>query len=179
MAEVEVEVATGKTKVNKMTCLADVGVIGNVLGVEGQAYGGMSHSVGFALKEDYSDMKKHSTLVGAGILEIEEMPDDVELLWHESYRKNGPHGSAGCSESFQSSGHVAVLNAIYSAVGVRIYEVPAKPDKVKAAMDAKAQGNEIKPDKYFLGGDLYDELDYLKAHPVPDDVNERFRGHTE
>lgn len=174
MAEVEVEVATGKTKVTRLTCVADIGVIGNLLGVEGQAYGGMSHSVGFALKEDYSDMKKHSTMVGAGILEIDEMPDDIDLIWHESYRKHGPHGSAGASENFQSSGHVAVINAINNAVGVRIYELPAKPEKVKAAMEAKAQGKELKPDPYYLGGDLYDEIDYLDAHPVPEDVNRRY-----
>ncbi len=176
LAEVQVEVATGKTKVNKIVSVADVGKIGNKLGVEGQAYGGISHSIGFALKEDYSDVKKHDNLIGAGILECLEMPDDVELHWHESYRENGPHGSAGCSENFQSSGHAAVLNAINNAVGVRIYELPAKPEKIKAALDAKAQGKELKPDKYYLGGDFYEEIDYLDAHPVPADVNERHMG---
>lgn len=174
MAEVTVDTATGKTKVDRLTCVGDVGVIGNLLGVEGQAYGGMSHSVGFALKEDYSDVRKHATMVGAGILECEEMPDDIELIWHESYRKEGPHGSAGASENFQSSGHVAVLNAINDAAGVRIYELPATPQKVRAALEAKAAGKELKPEKYYLGGDLYDELDELAKSNVPDEINFKY-----
>ena len=166
MSEVEVDAATGSTKVNKMTCVGDIGVIGNLLGVEGQVYGGMSHSLGYALKTDFSDMKKHSTMLGAGITEIEDMPDDIELMWHETYRKNGPHGSAGCSETFQSSGHVSILNAINNAVGVRIYELPASPAKVKAGMDAKARGEEIKPERYYLGPDFYEDIDELAANPA-------------
>jgi aldehyde oxidoreductase len=166
MAEVEVDTATGATKVLKLTCVGDVGVIGNVLGVEGQAYGGMSHSLGFALKTDFSDMQKHATMKGAGITEIEDMPDDIELIWSETYREHGPHGSAGCAEAFQCSGHVAILNAINSAVGVRIYDVPATPEKVKKLMDLKAQGKEYKPEKYYLGPDFYEDMDYIEKHPA-------------
>lgn len=173
MAELHVDTETGKTTVDRITSIADVGVIGNRLGVEGQAYGGMMHSVGFALKEDYSDMKKHSSMVGAGITEIDEFPDDIELLWHESYRENGPHGSAGCSENFQSSGHMAVINGIYDATGIRVFELPAKPEVILSAL----KGENIKPEKYYLGGELYDVIDELDANPVSDDTNRRFRGH--
>lgn len=171
MAEVEVDTDTGKTKVLKLTCIADVGKVGNLQGVEGQAYGGMSHSVGFALKEEFSDVKKHSTMAGAGILECEEMPDDIELLFHDSYREWGPFGSSGCSENFQSSAHVAILNAINKAAGVRIYELPAKPEKILAALKAKKEGRELKPEKYYLGRDLYDEIEHLQANPIPDEEN--------
>jgi aldehyde oxidoreductase len=173
MAELHVDTETGKTAVDRITSVADVGVIGNYLGVEGQAYGGMMHSVGFALKEDYSDMKKHASMVGAGITEIDEFPDDIELLWHESYRENGPHGSAGCSENFQSSGHMAVINGIYNATGIRVFELPAKPGVLLAALS----GENIKSEKYYLGGDLYDVIDELDSNLVPDEVNRRFRGH--
>lgn len=165
MSEVEVDTVTGATKVLKMTCVGDVGVIGNYLGVEGQAYGGMCHSLGFALKTDFSDMQKHSTMVGAGITEIADMPDDIDLIWHETYREHGPHGSAGCAEAFQCSGHVSILNAIHDAVGVRVYDVPATPAKVKALMEAKAQGNAYKPEKYYLGPDFYDDMDYIEKNP--------------
>ncbi|MDR1816500.1 MAG: molybdopterin-dependent oxidoreductase, partial [Clostridiales Family XIII bacterium] len=46
---VEVDVESGKTQVLKYTTVADVGTIGNRLAVEGQGYGGLSHSIGFAL----------------------------------------------------------------------------------------------------------------------------------
>ncbi len=49
---------TGAAKVIKVVITADVGVIGNQLAVEGQAYGGISHTIGYALKEEYDDVKK-------------------------------------------------------------------------------------------------------------------------
>jgi aldehyde oxidoreductase len=66
-----------------------------------------------------------------------------------------------------------VLNAIYDATDVRVYELPAKPEVIKAAL----AGERIQPEKYYLGGDLYDVIDELDANPVPEDVNRRFRGH--
>jgi aldehyde oxidoreductase len=48
LAEVEVD-TTGKTRVLSMKCVADVGVIGSKLAVDGQAYGGMMHGIGMAL----------------------------------------------------------------------------------------------------------------------------------
>ncbi len=75
----------------------------------------------------------------------------------------------------QSSGHVAVLNAIYNACGVRIHEIPALPAKVKAGLDAIKEGKKpYAPAKYFLGSDLYDELEDIKANPVKYDIEEDF-----
>ena len=166
LSEVEVDVETGKTTVLSMRCAGDVGKIGNLLAVEGQGYGGISHTIGYALSEEYSDLKRHSTIAGAGIPYIKDIPDNIELMFHETHRKNGPFGSSGCSELFQSSSHMAVINGINDAVGVRIYDLPARPAKVKAAMEARAAGKDMKPKKYFLGSDLYDALDDLAANPV-------------
>ena len=66
MAEVEVDVKTGKTKVLKMTYCGDHGTIGNQLSVDGQIYGGLAQGIGYALSEDFEDIKKHSTMTGAG-----------------------------------------------------------------------------------------------------------------
>ena len=163
---VEVDVNTGKTKVLRYTTVADVGVIGNRLAVEGQAYGGLSHSIGFALSEDFSDIKKHKNMAMCGIPTISAIPDDFNVVLIETPRERGPHGSAGCSECFQSSGHMAVINAINNACGVRIYELPALPAKVKAAWDAKQQGIELKPEKYYLGLDFEDMLEEIKNEPI-------------
>jgi len=176
MAEVHCDVNTGKVIVDKMRCVSDTGKVGNILGVEGQCFGGLEHGIGFALQEDYSDMKKHATMMGAGTLTIDQMPDDVALIIHDSYRKYGTRGSVGASENFQSSGHVAVLNALRAATGVRIYELPARPEKVKAAYEAIQRGESIKPEKYWLGAELYDAVADCDAHPVPEDVARRYRG---
>ncbi|MBN1535155.1 MAG: hypothetical protein JW908_00380 [Anaerolineales bacterium] len=77
------------------------------------------------------------------------------------------NGSSGASEAYQFSGRVAVLNAINNACGVGIYEMPATEDKGKAGLDIIAKGGEfLPPKKYFLGSDLYDELENIHANPV-------------
>ena len=82
-------------------------------------------------------------------------------------RDKNPFGSSGASEAYQSSGHVAVINAIYNACGVRIYELPATQEKVKAGLEALKKGEKIAPPKkYFLGSDFYEEIDRIKANPL-------------
>ncbi|MDD3350213.1 MAG: molybdopterin-dependent oxidoreductase, partial [Eubacteriales bacterium] len=167
MAEVEVDVATGKTTVIGITCVDWVGKIGNIQSVNGQAYGGISHAIGFALSENYDDVKKHSNMYGAGVPYIKDVPDKIDLIHLDGVDERGPFGSSGASEAFQSSDHVAVINAIRDACGVRIYELPATPEKVKAGIDLLAAGGKLEaPKKYFLGSDLYEELEKIKANPV-------------
>ncbi len=167
LAEVEVDTATGKTTVISYTSVDDVGVIGNPVSVDGQAYGGLSHCIGFALTENYDDVKKHSNIMGAGIPTIKEIPDDFNLIHLENPRSTTPYGSSGASEAFQSSGHMAVINAINNACGVRVYELPATPAKVKAGIEALANGETINPPKkYFLGSDFYEEMENIKNNPV-------------
>ena len=168
LAEVEVDVDTGRTTVVAMHCVGDVGVIGNRAVVDGQAYGGMMHTIGFALSENYYDVKKHATLAGAGFPYIETIPDgdDFTVDYVETPRPAGPNGSSGCSELFQTSGHVAIVNAIYDAVGVRVYDLPAAPAKVKALLEAKAAGRETVPEPYYFGEDFYDTVDDIRANPI-------------
>jgi aldehyde oxidoreductase len=166
LAQVEVDVKTGRTKVLKYTTAADVGVIGNRLAVEGQGYGGLSHCIGFALSEDYNAENKHGNMAGCGVPTIDMIPDDFNLIFMETPRKNGPQGSAGCSENFQCSGHVAVLNAINNACGARVFALPATPDKVKAAYEKKQRGEDLTPPKYYLGTDFEEELELIKANPL-------------
>ncbi|MDR2487380.1 MAG: molybdopterin-dependent oxidoreductase [Clostridiales Family XIII bacterium] len=163
---VEVDKATGKTQVLKYTTVADVGVIGNQLAVEGQGYGGLSHSIGFALSEDYQPDTKHGNMLACGIPTIDMIPDDFNLVFIENPRPKGPHGSCGCSEDFQSSGHMAVINAIADATGVRIYELPATPDKVKAGLAKIEKGESLIPPKYVIGKDFEEELAEIAANPL-------------
>jgi aldehyde oxidoreductase len=166
MAEVAVDKKTGKAQVTRIVFVSDVGVLGNVLSVEGQAYGGISHTVGFALTENYDDVKKHGTFAGAGVPTIQDVPDDIELLFHERDREFGIHGSTGCSELYQSGGHMAVLNAINNAIGGRVYTLPATPQKIKAVMERVQAGAAEVPEKWWLGPDMYDVLEDIRNNPV-------------
>ncbi len=134
MAEVAVEVANGKTTVEKMTMVADIGKVNNFLVVDGQIYGGMAQGVGLALSEDYEDIKKHSNMVGAGFPYIKQIPDDMEIIYVETPRPDGPFGASGVGEIPLCGPHPAIINAIYNACGARIRELPAYPEKVLAAL---------------------------------------------
>ncbi|MCQ2452950.1 MAG: molybdopterin-dependent oxidoreductase, partial [Oscillospiraceae bacterium] len=163
----EVDVETGKSQGLKWTSVIDIGTIGNKLAVLGQGYGGLSHSIGFALSEDYDPLsKKSGNIVGCGVPQIDAIPDDFNILFTETPRPNGPYGSSGCSEVFQSSAHMAVINAINNACGVRVYNLPATPDKVKAGWEKLQRGADMTPPKYFLGSDLDDEFDEILDNPI-------------
>ncbi|MDR1815156.1 MAG: molybdopterin-dependent oxidoreductase [Clostridiales Family XIII bacterium] len=167
LAEVAVDTETGKTQVLSMKSVADVGVVGNIEAVNGQVFGGMSHTIGFALTENYDDVKKHSNPLGAGIPTAQDIPYDLEVEYVVNPRPQNPFGSSGASEAFQSSGHMAVINAIYDAVGVRVYELPATPDKVKAGLDVVAAGGKTEPPaKYFLGSDFDELIEDIRNNPV-------------
>ncbi|MDR2573046.1 MAG: molybdopterin-dependent oxidoreductase [Desulfovibrio sp.] len=134
LAEVAVEVSTGKTQVEKLTCLADIGKINNKLVTDGQIYGGLAQGVGLALSEDYEDLKKHGTIAGAGIPDIKMIPDGMDIIYVETPRKDGPFGASGIGEMPLTAPHAAIINGIRNACGARITHLPAYPDKVLKAM---------------------------------------------
>ena len=150
---------------------ADCGKIANELSALGQAYGGFAQNIGYALTENYDDVKKHGNIIGAGLPAIDEVPDDMEVIWiQDNPCEAGPFGSNGLSECFFGGEHAAFLSAIYDATMVRIYDMPATPDKIKAGLEKVAKGETVDPpEKFFLGSDFYDELEDLQAHPVPED----------
>eukprot|EP01022_Parablepharisma_sp_SALTPOND_P026056 TRINITY_DN6168_c0_g1_i6.p1 TRINITY_DN6168_c0_g1~~TRINITY_DN6168_c0_g1_i6.p1 ORF type:complete len:280 (+),score=35.28 TRINITY_DN6168_c0_g1_i6:99-842(+) len=121
-----------------MTCIADVGKIVNKLVVDGQLYGGLAQAIGLALSEDFEDIKKHSSLKGAGFPYIKQIPDDMELIYVESPRPEGPFGASGVGELPLTCPHAAVINGIYNACGARIRQLPARPEKVLAALKGQS-----------------------------------------
>jgi len=143
MSEVEVDVTTGKTTVLKMTTVGDYGTITNRLVVDGQVYGGLAQGIGLALSEDFEDLKKHTNLIGSGFPFCKDITDDMELIYLETPRPDGPFGAAGVGEGPLTSPHVAILNAIDNACGVRIRAIPAYPEKVLAALNSPKKAFDV------------------------------------
>jgi aldehyde oxidoreductase len=140
MAEVAVNTKTGKTAVEGFTVMADVGKINNKLVVDGQIYGGVAQGIGLALSEDFEDLKKHTSLHACGLPYAKDIPDKFDIHYVETPRPNGPFGAAGVGELPLTSSHVAVVNGICDATGVRIRQLPALPEKVLAGL----KGVEVK-----------------------------------
>ena len=96
----------------------------------------MAQGVGLALSEDFEDIKKHSSLAGAGVPYIKDIPDKMELIYIESPREHGPFGATGCGEVSLCGPHSAIINAIANGTGVVIRHLPAYPEKVLAGLKA-------------------------------------------
>ncbi len=135
MAEVAVNTDTGKTTVERYTAVADMGKINNKLVVDGQLWGGIAQGVGLALSEDFEDVDRHTTLNACGLPYISDIPDDIELLYVQTPRI-GPFGAGGAGELTLTAPHVAILNAIKNATGVRIHRPPALPEKILEGLKA-------------------------------------------
>jgi CO/xanthine dehydrogenase Mo-binding subunit len=138
LAEVEVDVELGTVRVLKVTAAHDVGRAINPTLIEGQIEGGVAQGLGMALMEEFFPGKGenlHDYLIpSAG-----DVPP-IESILIEDPSPIGPFGAKGIGEQAVIPTAPAILNAIHDAVGVRIHKTPATPDRVRAAILAKASG---------------------------------------
>jgi aldehyde oxidoreductase len=135
MAEVEVNTETGEVRVIKMTSAVDAGPIINPKNLEGQMEGGIDQGIGYALREEYIHGKTKDWVT----FKFPKIEDscELEIITRESPRINGALGATGIGETTMVSTAPAVINAINNACGVRIYDLPATPDKILKALKAK------------------------------------------
>ncbi|EFK11738.1 aldehyde oxidase and xanthine dehydrogenase, molybdopterin binding domain protein [delta proteobacterium NaphS2] len=139
MAEVEVNTETGEVRIIRMTAAVDCGPVINPKNLEGQVEGGMDMGVGYALREEYihGQTKDWLTFKFPRI----KSSFEVEIIVRETPRTNGTLGSTGIGEITMVSTAPAVINAISNACGVRIYDLPATPEKIKSALAACGEKN--------------------------------------
>jgi aldehyde oxidoreductase len=134
MAEVEVDTETGNVKVLKMTATVDVGTVIHPQNVIGQMEGGMDMGIGLALREKYVAGKTKDWVtfkfptIGHSC--------SMEVILVETPRLKGPLGATGVGEMSIMPTAPAVINAIKNAIGAWICDLPATPDKIKAALAA-------------------------------------------
>ncbi len=137
VAFVEVDTVSGRVKVLKIIAAHDVGVAINPQKIEGQIEGSVLMGLGYALKEEFVVEKgifKSRTYKGCGIPTIHDMPS-IEVIIIEDPEPIGPYGAKGISEIATVPATPAILNAIYDAIGKRIYSIPAKPEKILALLN--------------------------------------------
>jgi CO/xanthine dehydrogenase Mo-binding subunit len=62
---------------------------------------------------------------------------NIKAYFVEEDEKTGPYGAKGLGEPSMIPAAPAIINAIYDAVGVRIYDIPATCEKVLLAIKNK------------------------------------------
>ena len=142
ICDVEVDPDTGKVDVIRYTVVQDAGRALHKSYVEGQMQGGAVQGIGWALNEEYL-FDDDGVMENAGFLDY-RMPVALDLPMIDTVvvevpNPRHPYGIRGVGENAIVQPLAAVANAIYDAVGVRLYAVPMSPPKVlKALQDAKA-----------------------------------------
>ena len=145
VAEVEVDTVTGEVQVLGIWAAHDVGRAINPRGVEGQIEGGVVQGLGQALMEDYQLEDGHTKTHGFAkyILPTSLDIPEINTVIVEDPDPKSPLGAKGIGEPALVPTAPAIMNAIYDAVGVRITSLPATPEKVLAALQAKAAAGQL------------------------------------
>jgi xanthine dehydrogenase molybdenum-binding subunit len=142
--EVEVDTETGEVTVVKMVMVNDSGRSINPMTVEGQLEGGAAQGLGYALwEEPVLDTKTGRVLTDDfdtyKIASALDMPD-LEVILLEQPDATGPFGAKGVGEPGCVNQAPAIANAIYDAVGARIWSLPITPEKILEALERKGSG---------------------------------------
>jgi CO/xanthine dehydrogenase Mo-binding subunit len=141
VAEVEVDTLTGEVQVLGVWAAHDVGRAVNPQGIEGQIEGAVVQAVGQGLMEDYKLENGHTSTPGFAkyILPTSLDVPQVNSIIVEDPDPKGPLGVKGIGEMALVPTAPAIMNAIYDAVGVRITDLPATPEKVLMAIRAQQE----------------------------------------
>jgi aldehyde oxidoreductase len=137
IAEVEVDLALGITKVLKVTAAHDLGRVVNPLLAEGQIEGGVAQGLGLALMEEYLPGRTenlHDYLIPT----TGDMPH-IESILVEKPDPEGPMGARGLGEHVLIPTAPAIFNAIRHASGAEIDFAPALPHRIRAAIKLKEE----------------------------------------
>jgi xanthine dehydrogenase YagR molybdenum-binding subunit len=133
-AEVEVDTETGFTRVKKITCVQDGGLIVSKLTCESQVNGGILMGIGYALYEERVMDKTSGVVLNPNfetykLLQLADAPEIEVILLDMPER-----GVIGIGEPVTIPTAAAVANAVANALGVRVNSLPITPQRVLDAV---------------------------------------------
>ena len=137
VVDVAVDEETGKVDILRYTAVQDVGTAIHPSYVEGQMQGGVAQGIGWALNEEYV-YGDDGRLQNAGFLDY-RMPTCLDLPMIETVLVEVPNpghpvGVRGVGEVPIIPPPAAIANAIYSATGVRMADLPMSPPRLCKAI---------------------------------------------
>jgi carbon-monoxide dehydrogenase large subunit len=140
VAVVDVDTETGHVKVVRFVVAEDAGRIINPMIAEGQVHGGIAQGIGNALLEEII-YDEYGSILTASLADYlpptaREIPP-IELHHIETPSTNSITKAKGLGEGGAIGAPAAVINAINDALspfGVEIDEMPATPQRIRAAI---------------------------------------------
>lgn len=140
VAEVDVDMETGKVTVTNIWGAHDAGKAINPLAVEGQLEGSWHMGMGQALSEQmkYRDgLLVNSNFLDYKIPTIKDTPP-IHSSIIETVDPEGPFGAKECGEGALHPVLPAIANAVYDAVGVRVTSLPIRPEFILSEIKKKS-----------------------------------------
>jgi len=139
LVDVEVDPETGKVSILRYTAIQDAGKAVHPSYVEGQMQGGAVQGIGWALNEEYwfddQNRMRNASFLDYRIPTCLDVPL-IETIIVEVPNPNHPFGVRGVGETPIVPPPAAVANAIFSATGKRLTELPMSPPKVWKALSS-------------------------------------------
>jgi CO/xanthine dehydrogenase Mo-binding subunit/aerobic-type carbon monoxide dehydrogenase small subunit (CoxS/CutS family) len=131
-AQVAVDLHTGEVTVERVVAAHDVGRTINPIDARGQIEGAVLMGVGTALMEEFIPGESK----GFGDYYVPTMMSmpELEVILVEVPSFEGPFGAKGLGEGALVPAAPAIVNGISRAVGARVREVPATPERVLQAI---------------------------------------------
>lgn len=145
IAIVEVDIETGKVKLNRFIAVDDVGNVINPMIVEGQIHGGLAQGIGQAMLEGVQ-YDTEGNMTNSSYMDY-CMPRADDLPMFETDRTvtpcpHNPLGVKGAGEAGCIGSTPAVVNAVMDALhpfGILDLEMPMTPQSIWRAVQSKAE----------------------------------------
>jgi aldehyde oxidoreductase len=134
VAEVEVEMETGQTKVRLIVAAHDVGKLINPRDAVGQVEGGVVMGLGTALIEEL--IPGQSTGYSSYAIPTITSVPEIRVHLVELPGRYAVYGVKGLGEATILPTAPAIINAVSRAIGARIRRIPATPERILAAWQA-------------------------------------------
>jgi carbon-monoxide dehydrogenase large subunit len=141
ICEVEIDPATGVTRIDRWTAVDDFGIVINPMIVEGQVHGGIAQGIGQALLEgavyDASGQLVTASYMDYSMPRAQDLPN-YHVGMTQTRCPSNPLGIKGCGEAGAIAAPPAVINAITDAIGHENIAMPATPQAVWRALQQTA-----------------------------------------
>ena len=137
VAEVEVDMETGKVDVVSYTAAHDSGTVVSRAQFESQIVGGVAQGLGYALMEELilkDGIIRNQTFLDYHIPTAADIPS-IKTIIVEAPDDFGPYGAKGAGEAGIEPVAGAVANAVYNALGFPIRRFPFTPERVSEAIE--------------------------------------------
>jgi CO/xanthine dehydrogenase Mo-binding subunit len=132
VAEVRVNMATGEVYVDKVLAVHDPGTVINLMGAQGQVYGGVTQGAGYGLWEEISTEDGFIRELNFDQYLVPTSKDigEIEPVFVQGKDPYGAWGAKSLGEPTLELTAAAIANAVRNATGKRFFHLPLNLEEI-------------------------------------------------